>query len=215
MKKNNLLFGALFIAAIFFVFGFVYENDASDILEIGKKAPKAQLEMQDVSGDLHSLESLNKENGLLVIFSCNDCPFVVGRGDKEGWEGRYAGLSKMTDKNNIGMVLVNSNEAKRPGIDSIEEMKQRASDQNYSCAYVLDKDSQLADAFGAKTTPHVFLFDANLELIYKGAIDDNVNSAKDVKETYLQDAIEALLKGEKIDPNSTKNIGCSIKRVKA
>jgi len=215
MKKNNLLFGALFLAAIFFVFGFVYENEGSDILEIGTKAPATQLELTDISGEQKTLESLKMENGLLVIFSCNDCPFVVGRGeDTEGWETRYAGLMDYTKENNVGMVLVNSNEAKRPGIDSIEEMKKRAEEQAYSCPYVLDKDSKLADAFGAKTTPHVYLFDADLSLVYKGAIDDNVDAKKDVKKTYLKDALGALLGGKKIDPNTTKNIGCSIKRVK-
>ncbi|NND77280.1 MAG: thioredoxin family protein [Flavobacteriales bacterium] len=206
--------GSLVAAIIFFVFGFVYENNASDILEIGKKAPKADLKMTDVSGEDLSLNDLADENGLLVIFSCNDCPFVIGRGDKEGWEDRYPKYSKMTSKNKVGMVLVNSNEAKRPGIDSIEEMKTRARDKKYTSSYVLDKDSKLADAFGAKTTPHVFLFNSDMELVYKGAIDDNVNSSKEVKEYYLENALNALIKGEKIDPNSTKNIGCSIKRVK-
>jgi len=215
MKNSNLLFGALFIAAIFFVFGFVYENESSEILEIGEKAPKSNIEMPDVTGQNYSLESLNKENGLLVIFSCNDCPFVIGRGEKEGWEGRYAGLAELTEKNDIGMVLINSNEAKRQGIDSMDEMEKRAKEQNYSCAYVLDKDSKMADAFGAKTTPHVFLFNKELKLTYKGAIDDNVDSAEGVKENYLENAINATMKGIKIDPNSTKNIGCSIKRVKA
>lgn len=215
MKKNNLLFGALFIAAIFFIFGFVYENEGSDILEIGTKAPSTQLELADISGEQKTLESLNMENGLLVIFSCNDCPFVVGRGDTEGWETRYPELMKFTQENKVGMVLVNSNEAKRPGIDSIEEMQKRAKEQSYTCPYVLDQDSKLADAFGAKTTPHVFLFDSDLSLVYKGAIDDNVDDASKVKKTYLKDALDAHLKGKKINPNSTKNIGCSIKRVKA
>ena len=161
------------------------------------------------------MNDLVEENGLLVIFSCNDCPFVIGRADKEGWEDRYPKYSKLTSTSNIGMVLVNSNEAKRPGIDSIEEMKTRAKEKRYATKYVLDKDSKLADAFGAKTTPHVFLFNANMELVYKGAIDDNVNNAKEVKEYYLENALNALSKGKKIDPNSTKNIGCSIKRVKA
>ncbi len=215
MKKNNLLFGAFFIAAIFFVFGFVYENEGSDILEIGTKAPSTKLELTDISGEQKTLEGLKKENGLLVIFSCNDCPFVIGRGDTDGWETRYAEIMSYTQENNVGMVLVNSNEAKRSGIDSIDEMKKRAKEQSYTCPYVLDQDSKLADAFGAKTTPHVFLFDADMSLVYKGAIDDNVDSQKEVKETYLKDALGALLKGKKIDPNSTKNIGCSIKRVKA
>lgn len=203
------------MAAVFFVFGFVYENESNDILEIGAKAPSTDLKLTDISGEEKSLESLKLEKGLLVIFSCNDCPFVVGKGDTEGWETRYADIMKMTVENAVGMVLVNSNEAKRPGIDSIEEMKKRAKEQGYTCPYVLDKDSKLADAFGAKTTPHVFLFDSEMALVYKGAIDDSVDSHKEVKETYLQDALNAMVNGKIIKLNSTKNIGCSIKRVKA
>lgn len=207
--------GSLIAAMIFIVFGFVYENDPTDVIGIGEKAPSAKLKMQDVSGENYSLNDLVEQNGLLVIFSCNDCPFVVGRGDKEGWEDRYPKYSKMTSGNGIGMVLVNSNEAKRPGIDSMDEMKMRAKDKGYTTKYVLDQNSKLADAFGAKTTPHVFLFNADMVLVYKGAIDDNVDSAKGVEEYYLEDALNALVNGKRIDPNSTKNIGCSIKRVKA
>ena len=172
------------------------------------------MKLQSINESMLTLNDVNGENGLLVIFSCNDCPFVIGRGDKEGWEGRYNEISGMASDSGIGMVLVNSNEAKRPGIDSLEEMKKRAVEKNYTCEYVLDRDSKLADAFGAKTTPHVYLFNKNLKLVYMGAIDDNVNSSTGVKETYLKNAMDAMSKGEKIDPNTTKNLGCSIKRVK-
>ena len=172
--------------------------------------------MADVSGEIVTLESAAEKNGLLVIFSCNTCPFVIGNGTKtEGWEGRYPAIAEMASKKDIGMVLVNSNEAKRSKGDSMEDMKKRYAEKNLAGYYVLDENHKLADAFGALTTPHVFLFDADMELIYKGAIDDSVDSSKDVKEAYLKDAINAHLEGKKIDPASTKQMGCSIKRVKA
>jgi hypothetical protein len=92
-------------------------------------------------------------------------------------------------------------------------MQNRAKDKGLKSPYVIDVEHKLADAFGARTTPHVYLFDANLKLVYVGAIDDNVNSATEVKEHYLKTAMTQLKEGKKVEPSTTKNIGCSIKRV--
>ncbi len=188
------------------------KNDFKTI-SAGTKAPLTTLEMAATTGSTVSLEQLNKENGLLVIFSCNTCPFVVGTGDKEGWEGRYNEINELCTSFKIGSVLVNSNEAKRPiGGDNMEDMIARAEKMNYKMTYALDYDSKLANAFGAKTTPHVFLFDEDLKLIYSGKIDDNVNSKEAVKESYLRSAITNHINGKDIDPDNTPALGCSIKR---
>ena len=132
------------------------------------------------------------------------------------WEDRYPDLARETKDASIGFVLINSNEAKRGGDDSLEEMKQHAEEKGYAnIPYLVDEKSALANAFGGKSTPHVFLFDKDWKLAYEGAIDDNHKSAEMVKSTYLKNAIENLAKGKKIDPNNTKALGCSIKRVKA
>lgn len=190
-------------------------NNKSKIvsIEIGTKAPLSELKMKGVSGENYSLEDLKKENGLLIIFSCNSCPFVVGSENNEGWENRYNDLFKTCEKKNIGMVLVNSNEAKRKGADSFENMKNHAVEKKYKAEYVLDKKNKLADAFGASTTPHVFLLNSSLELVYKGAIDDNVNSRKKVKNQWTNNALNSLGNGEKISISTTRNSGCSIKRI--
>ena len=85
---------------------------------------------------------------------------------------------------------------------------------DYAAPYVVDEESKLANGFGAKTTPHVFLFNGDLDLIYKGAIDDNVDSAEEVEEHYLIHAIERHAAGKRVRKNSTAPHGCSIKRVK-
>ena len=178
-------------------------------LELGTKAPMADTKMKDVSGKMLSLNDVKKDNGLLVIFSCNTCPFVLA------WEDRYPELFDKADQMQIGVALVNSNEAKRGGEDSSIEMEKHARENGYeNIPYLIDKDSQLANAFGAKTTPHVFLFDKNLELVYEGAIDDNHKDANEVTMRYLDDAIVNLASEQEINPNKTKAIGCSIKRVK-
>ena len=182
---------------------------------IGEKAPLVDNPMLGVDGTTHTLSDLNGDNGLLVIFSCNTCPFVVGNGTKtEGWEGRYNGLSELAASLNIGMVLINSNEAKREGDDSFAAMKNHAAEAGYTMPYVVDEGSKLADACGARTTPHVYLYNSNLELAYRGSIDDNVNRSEEVTERYLEMAMTRMAEDKKIKVQETKAVGCSIKRVK-
>ena len=186
----------------------------SETLNIGAVAPASDVKMTDISGAQYSLADLKNSGGLLVVFSCNGCPFVVGSEGSEGWEGRYDGLREIAEANNIGMALINSNEAKRDKGDDMKSMKTRAEEHGFSkCKYLLDVNSTVANAFFARTTPHVYLFDGNMKLVYKGAIDDNVDDSKKVKEPYLKNAMENLASGKKIKPAETKPVGCSIKRI--
>ena len=181
---------------------------------IGEKAPMITAPLMGIDVKANTLLNLKGDNGLLVIFSCNTCPFVVGNAHKtEGWEGRYNGLAELAETLNIGMVLVNSNEAKREGDDSLPAMKNHAMEAGYTMPYVVDEGSKLANACGARTTPHVYLYNSNLELAYRGAIDDNVNRAEEVKERYLDMAMRRMAEGKKIKTTETKAVGCSIKRV--
>jgi peroxiredoxin len=175
-------------------------------LEIGKAIPSADVKMMDVSGKEFSLADSKGENGLLVIFSCNTCPYVKLS------EARIKDVASLAKKNKIGVILINSNEAQREDEDSFEEMKKYAKAQAYDFHYVVDKNSVIADAFGATRTPHVFLFDKK-GLAYRGAIDDNIKDVNDAKEHYLKNAITAVGSGAPVKTNSTKSVGCSIKRV--
>jgi len=181
-------------------------------MAIGTVMPKATVKMKDVTGPDISLKEIAGPNGVLVIFSCNTCPFVIGSEGSAGWEGRYPALAASCAKNKIGFALVNSNEGKRSAGDGFGDMETHYKQKGYAGHYVLDQGNTLADAFGARTTPHVFLFDKDLKLVYKGAIDDNVDDPAAVKHHYLDDAIDALTNGKAIDPALTRNIGCSIKR---
>lgn len=192
-----------FILLAFFSSSFI----ELDQLAIGDKAPKSELKMMGIDGKSTSLKDLKKENGVCVIFSCNTCPYVIA------WEDRYNELNKYCKENNIGFVLVNSNEAKRSGDDSMAKMKAHAKEKGYDgFAYVVDENHVLADAFGATKTPDVFLFNGKMELAYKGAIDDNSKDKDAVEEPFLKKALEAMKAGLPIDPSETKAIGCSIKR---
>lgn len=179
---------------------------------IGTFLPAAGQKLQDVSGKETNLKDLLGPNGLLVIFTSNTCPFVVGGENSAGWEGRYPEIAKQARENGFGVAFVNSNETKRDQGESLTDMYDRHKEKAYGTHYLLDKDHVVADAFGARTTPHVFLFGKDLKLAYKGAIDDNVADPAAVKEHWLKDAITSLAKGEAIKTTTTRNIGCSIKR---
>lgn len=204
LKSSALLATAIMISPL---------HDTLPDLNIGDPLPVADVKMKDVTSKEVTLASLKQENGLLVIFSCNTCPFVVGGEGSEGWEGRYPAIGTWCKSNGVGMVLVNSNEAKRDKGDGFEDMQLHYRAKGYVGAYVVDVGHVVADAFGARTTPHVFLFDNDLKLAYKGAVDDNVGSAAEVKERWLENALHALVEGKPIDPAITRNMGCSIKRV--
>jgi hypothetical protein len=206
MKKFKILAIAFIALSVLFAFK---GGEEFNTLKIGAKAPMTDYEMLSTQGENHSLTSLKKENGFLVIFSCNTCPFVIA------WEDRYPEIANWANDAKVGYALINSNEAKRKGEDSMEEMINHAQEKGYpDIPYLVDNNSELANAFGAKTTPHVFLFDKDWKLVYEGAIDDNHKEQAAVESHYLKDALMNLSKGEKIDPNDTKAIGCSIKRVK-
>lgn len=175
-------------------------------LAIGDKAVLTDVKMEDVSGVNISLADAKKENGILVLFSCNTCPFVMK------WESRYPGLKAWADKNKVGMVVLNSNYQKHESEESLEAMAVHAKEKGYNFYYLLDKESAIANAFGGQTTPHAFLFNNKMELVYKGAIDDSYKSADEVKEHYLKDAISNLATGKEIVVAETKPVGCSIKR---
>lgn len=209
MKKATYISIFFLITALFFAFQWNKAEETNNLLSIGSKAPMAHYEMLDVSGEKLSLDAAKNDIGLLVIFSCNTCPFVIA------WEDRYKTISNLCKETNIGMLAINSNEAKRSGDDSFEAMKTHAKEESYDFYYTVDEKSELAKAFGATKTPQVFLFDKNLTLVYTGAIDDNLKDPSKVENHYLKNAITNLKNGEKINPSSTKALGCSIKKVKA
>lgn len=212
MKKNLLValftVTALLCSSAYWLKSTPIQNETERFptLAIGGKIPTGKGLMKNIDGKETDLLGQSKANGLVVIFSSNTCPFVVK------WENRYSMIKKICDRFSIGMVMINSNTMKRDGDDSYELMQAKAKEKGYTWPYLLDENSVFANACGAKTTPHVFLFDKSYKLVYKGAIDDNYENASEVKQSYLVDAISALASGTKIEPAETKPVGCSIKR---
>ena len=174
-------------------------------LEIGSTMPLKDLELADISGKNITLANAKGDAGTLVVFSCNTCPWVIR------WEDRYVSLANTYAQKGIGMIAVNSNAARFGGEDSLEEMLEHAKNNGYNFPYAQDPESELASAFGATKTPHIYLFNGDDKLVYRGAIDDNAKNAKEVDEPFLANAIDALLAGNPINPQTTKALGCSIK----
>lgn len=182
------------------------QGSSFETIQIGSNMPKIQNQLKSVDGSMISIMPVKEKNGLLVIFTSNTCPFVVM------WEDRYKLIEKLAKKNNLDLFYVNSNYKKRNGDDSFEEMKKHAKKMNYRYPYVLDEKSKLANKFGAKTTPHIFLFSNKNQLVYKGSIDDNYKDINAVTEFYLKNAITQLVSKKEVEPSETKAVGCSIKR---
>ena len=179
-----------------------------DPLSIGSPMPKADAKMQDVSGKMTSIKDAASTNGVVVMFSCNTCPYVVKNQDRTVAIAEYAKKMKM------GVIILNSNEAYRSEDDSPEKMKSYAKDQKYKWSYVIDKNNEVADAFGANRTPEVFVFDKELKLVYHGAIDDNPSDASAVGREHLKEAITEVASGKEVSVKESKSVGCGIKRKK-
>lgn len=201
MKKIVFILAPLAVAAgMAFTIG--------DPLAIGSKMPKAEVKMKDVSGKEVSMKDVAKENGVLVMFSCNTCPYVIKNQQRTNYIADFA------RKMNLGVIILNSNEAQRGSDDSFDAMKDYAKDQKYTWSYVVDKDHEIADAFGANRTPECFLFDKNLTLVYHGAIDDNPSDESAITRHHLKEAIKEMAAGKNISIKESRSVGCTIKRNK-
>jgi thioredoxin-related protein len=182
-------------------------RSSNDPLPIGSNLPNADTRMKDISGKEVSFKETMKENGLLVMFSCNTCP-VVGK-----YQSRTLDIGKYAGSKGVGVIILNSNEATRSDGESFEDMQAYAKEQGYGFSYALDADSKMADAFGATRTPEVFLFDKTGKLVYHGAIDDNPNDPADVTRKHAAIAIDEMLAGKTVSTTKTRFVGCGIKRL--
>jgi len=175
-------------------------------LPIGASIPKPELKLKDISGKEISLKDAKKKNGLLVMFSCNTCPWVIKNQSRTIEAANYA-LSK-----EIGVILLNSNEGQRDDADSYSEMKEYAAAQGYKWYYAVDANNVLADEFGANRTPECFLFNADGKHVYHGAIDDNPGDASSVSRKHLKMAMDEMTAGKDVSVKESRSMGCQIKR---
>lgn len=198
MKKVLFAFTAIAVFSAFTTY--------NEVLPIGANIPKPDLKLKDISGKEISLKDAKKKNGLVVMFSCNTCPWVIKN------QSRTAEIAKYALSKEVGVILLNSNEGQRDDADSYSEMKEYAAAQGYKWYYAVDTDHILADEFGANRTPEVFLFNADGKHVYHGAIDDNPGDASAVNRKHLQVAIDEMLAGKDVTQKESRSMGCQIKR---
>ena len=198
-KNNNRLIPILILLIVGFNILTAKE------LQIGAKIPKINHKLIDINGKQITLGQVIGDKGTLVIFSCNTCPWVLK------WEKRYVDISKQYMDKGVGIIAVNSNVSRFDGDDSLEKMAIHAREKNYNFIYAQDPQARLANAFGATKTPHVYLFNEQNQLVYRGAVDDNARSEFDVDEAFLINALDQMLAGEQITKPFSKALGCSIK----
>lgn len=175
---------------------------ATDMLKIGSKLPEFNLIGTD--NQSYSVDSYSDKKYLIVIFSCNHCPYV------QAYEDR---IMKIADDYSsvLKVVAINSNDDKNYPEDSFEEMKKRAEKKKFNFDYLRDETQTVAKEFGATHTPEIFLFDEKRELVFHGKIDDNWQEPQNVKSKYLRNTLDELIAGKKISVPETFTIGCTIK----
>ena len=198
MKKLAAL---LLFTAVFFTTAFT--SNVPTPYKIGDTA--TDFKLKSVDGKMYGMSDYKNAKGFIVVFTCNHCPFAVK------YEDRINALAKKYKSKGYVLLAINPNDPEVQPEDSFELMKVRAKEKGFAFPYLFDEGQKIYPQYGATKTPHVFLLDKNRVVKYIGAIDDNVDSAADVKEKYLENAIAALESGKTPSPEMTKAIGCSIK----
>ncbi|MFW5658133.1 MAG: thioredoxin family protein [Bacteroidota bacterium] len=198
MKKKVLIYIVfLLIPALSFAGGY----------EIGDKA--SDFKLKNVDGNYISLSDYPEAEGVVVVFTCNHCPYA------QAWEQRIIDLHNDYAKKGYPVIAINPNDESIVPGDSYANMVKRAKEKNYPFPYLKDDEQEVYPKYGATHTPHFYLLDKKNDdffVKYIGAIDNNYKDASAVTETYLRDAIDAVIDGKKPDPQTTKALGCTIKK---
>jgi peroxiredoxin len=167
----------------------------------------SDFKLKNVDGKMVSLSSFENNKGVIVVFDCNTCPY------SKAYNERLLALAKKY-KDTYPMVAINSNDPEQSPGDSFEEMISYAKAKGYTFPYLFDETQNVAKAFGATNTPHVFILNKTgkeFKVAYIGTIDDSARNAKSVTKKYVEDAIDALLAGKEVSNTKTKAVGCGIK----
>ena len=171
-------------------------------LDLGAKAP--DFDLPGVDGRGYSLGSFNDKPVLVVIFSCNHCPYV------KAYEDRMVGIQRDYSNKGVQFVAINSNDDKAYPEDGFPEMVKRAKEKGFNFPYLRDESQKVVEAYGGVCTPHVFAFDSGRGLRYRGRIDDSKDPGK-VTTNDLRNALDDLVSGIAVRVPDTRPFGCSIK----
>jgi peroxiredoxin len=171
-------------------------------IALGTEAP--QFDLPGVDGQSHSLDSYADADVLVLVQSCNHCPYV------QAWEDRLSAIARDYSERGVRVVAVNSNDAEHYPEDSFEEMQKRASARGFAFDYLYDEPQAVARELSSERTPEVFVYDRDRRLVYHGAIDDSRDETA-VTQEYLRDALDAVLEGQEPALTETPPVGCTLK----
>jgi peroxiredoxin len=161
-------------------------------------------DLPGVDGRSHSLDDYAGAAALVIVQSCNHCPYV------QAWEQRLSSIQADYADRGVRLVAISSNDAEAYPEDSFEEMKARATSRRFTFDYLYDEDQAVARALGAERTPEVFVYDADRQLVYHGAVDDSRDDTA-VTRHYLREALDAALAGAEPETTETPAVGCTVK----
>jgi peroxiredoxin len=175
--------------------------------KIGDKAADFKLK-NTINNKEVSMADYKDAKGIIVVFTCNHCPFAVK------YESRIMDLDKKYRSKGFPVIAISPNDPTVVPDDAPDKMQKLAKDKGYSFPYLFDETQETAKTYGATKTPHVYVLlkeKSDYIVKYIGAIDDNADDAKAVKEKYVENAVDNLLAGKPVTPETTKAIGCGIK----
>lgn len=172
-------------------------------LEIGQNAPDFKLPATD--GQIYSLSDFDEAAVLVIFFTCNHCPYVIGSD-----EVTRATAEKFIPQG-VKFVGINSNSPNTYEEDSYHHMVERMDQQKFPWLYLHDATQDVARAYGALRTPHFYVFDADRKLVYTGRGVDNPREAEKATVNDLENALTELLEGKPITTPMTNPIGCNVK----
>ena len=172
-------------------------------LEIAQAAPDFDLPATDERR--YSLASFTDAKALVVVFSCNHCPYVVAS------EDRMNRLWADYSPRGVAMIAINSNDVEQFPADSFERMVERARQKGFKFPYVQDVTQEVARKYGALRTPHFYVFDSARRLRYTGRMDDSPRQPAAAKTHELRDALDAVLAGKPVKVPMTNPLGCNVK----
>jgi len=172
-------------------------------LTIGEKAPDFTLEATDEK--MYSLKDFNDTEILVIFFTCNHCPYVIGSDEVT----RKTALH--FEKQGIKFIAINSNSKNTYTEDSFENMAKRMEKEKFPWIYLYDPDQKIALAYGALRTPHFYVFDKDRKLVYTGRGVDNPKDTDKMKVNDLWNAFNEYISNKKITTPVTNPIGCNVK----
>ena len=204
MKKAIKIISAALL--VLFISAFALNNMAQKGYGIGDLADDFSL--KNIDNSMVSLADYKDAKGFIVTFTCNTCPFAVL------YEDRIQALNEKYGSQGYPVIAIMPNNTDvKPG-DNMQAMKKRAQEKGFTFPYLIDKRQKVYPKFGATKTPHIYVLEKTKKgnvVKYIGAIDDNHEDASAVKIKFVENAVDALLKGEEVMQKETKAIGCSIK----